>query len=55
MTFKEFISVLFEKWACKHEWEHWQTVKVTDNLGGSYTIYHFKCNKCGKFKKIKSY
>lgn len=51
MTFKEFISALFEKWTCKHEWERWQTVHVE---GGSYHIFHFKCNKCGKFKKVKS-
>lgn len=55
MTFKEFISALFEKWACKHDWERWQIIHVTDDMGGSYHIYHFKCNKCGKFKKVKSY
>ena len=48
MTFKEFISALFEKWACKHDWERWQTIHVTDDCGGSYHIYHFKCKKCGK-------
>ena len=55
MNLKEFISALFEIWACKHEWERWQTIHVTDDLGGSYHVYHFKCNKCGKFKKVKSY
>lgn len=54
MTFKEFISALFEKWVCKHDWELWRTIEVTDDRGGSYHIYHFKCNKCGKFKKVKS-
>jgi uncharacterized protein CbrC (UPF0167 family) len=55
MTFKEFISAILEKIACKHDWERWQTVHVTEDFGGSYHIYHFKCNKCGKFKKVKSY
>ena len=55
MIFKEFISAILEKIACKHEWEHWQTINVTDDWGGYYNIFHFKYNKCGKFKKIKSY
>ena len=55
MTFKEFISAILEKIACKHDWERWQTVHVTEDWGGSYHIYHFRCNKCGKFKKVKSY
>lgn len=55
MTFKEFISALFEKWSCKHDWERWQTIEVTDDFGGSYQIFHFNCKKCGKFKKVKSY
>ena len=55
MTFKEFISALFEKWACKHDWEHWRTIHVTEDFYGDYHIFHFKCRKCGKFKKVKSY
>ena len=55
MTFKEFISALFEKWACKHEWAQWQAIRVTDDCGGAYHVFHFKCKKCGKFKKVKSY
>lgn len=55
MTFREFISALFEKWTCRHEWEQWQTIRVTDDCGGAYHVFHFKCKKCGKFKKVKSY
>jgi len=55
MTFKEFISALFEKWACKHDWEHWRTIHVTEDFYEDYHIFHFKCRKCGKFKKVKSY
>lgn len=44
---------LVEKWACMHEWEHWKTVDVETDFG-NYTIYHFVCNKCGKFKRVKS-
>lgn len=55
MTFKEFISAILEKIACKHEWEHWQTVQVEDDWTGFYRIFYFKCKKCGRFKKVKSY
>ena len=55
MTFKEFISAILEKLACKHDWELWRTINVTETWGGYYNVFHFKCNKCGKFKKIKSY
>lgn len=55
MSLKEFISRLFEKWSCKHDWELWQTIHVTDDIFGMYHTYHFKCKKCGKFKKVKSY
>lgn len=44
---------LVEKWACRHEWEHWQEVNVTSDLG-RYQIHHFVCKKCGKFKRVKS-
>ena len=37
---------LVEKWACRHEWEHWQEVNVTSDLG-RYQIHHFVCKKCG--------
>lgn len=52
---KELIKSLFEKWACKHEWEIWDVVNVTDDFGGRYTVTHFVCKKCGKFKKVKSF
>lgn len=55
MTFKEFISALFEKWTCKHEWEQWQSIRVTDDCDGVYHVFHFQYKKCGKFKKVKSY
>ena len=57
MTFKEFISALFEKWACKHDWELITKVAHYWKEGDKYPLYHifyFKCKKCGKFKKIKS-
>lgn len=49
------IKSLFEKWACKHEWEKWDVVNVTDDFGGRYTVTHFVCKKCGKFKKVKCF
>ena len=48
------IKSLFEKWACKHEWAKWDVVNVRDDFGGRYTVTHFVCKKCGKFKKVKS-
>lgn len=51
----ELIKNLFDKWSCHHEWEKWQTVEVENDFGGTYTVFHFVCKKCGKFKKIKSY
>ena len=44
---------LVEKWACMHEWKHWQEVNVTSDCG-RYQIHHFVCKKCGKFKRVKS-
>ena len=49
------IKSLFEKWSCKHEWTKWDVVNVRDDFGGRYTVTHFYCNKCGKFKNIKSF
>jgi hypothetical protein len=55
MTFKEFISALFEKWSCKHEWHYlfktdvWGMGKYPD-----YCVLHYMCKKCGKFKKVNS-
>lgn len=57
MTFKEFISALFEKWTCKHEWEQIFNISHYNNENDKYPLYHmfhFKCKKCGKFKKIRS-
>ena len=50
----ELIKQLFSKWSCHHDWELWETVRVSDDWGGSYRVFHFKCKKCGKFKKVKS-
>lgn len=49
------IKNLINKWACCHEWEQWNTINVEDDFGGKYTVYHFCCRKCGKFKKVKCF
>lgn len=49
------VKNLLDKWACKHEWEHWHTANVSDDMGGRYTVFHFVCKKCGKFKKVKDF
>lgn len=40
------IKSLFEKWACKHQWE---MIAKTNYLDG--VEYLFICQKCGKMKK----
>lgn len=40
------IKSLFEKWACKHQWE---MVAKTNYL--DCTVYLLICKKCGKTKK----
>ena len=52
---KNALKSLIEKWACRHKWKSWKTVNVTDDFGGRYTVYHFVCTECGKFKKIKCF
>lgn len=49
------LKQILEKWACKHEWEVWDKVNVKDDFGGRYTVTHFVCKKCGKFKKVKCF
>lgn len=51
----ELINKLIAKWACSHDWEQWHHTRVEDGYGGSWTVFHFKCKKCGKFKKVKSH
>lgn len=50
-----FIKEILRKWSCHHKWELWETVNVRDDFGGRYTVYHFVCKNCGKFKKVKSF
>lgn len=35
---------------CRHSWEKWDSVRVD----GWYTVHHFCCEKCGRFKRVKS-
>ena len=55
MNLKEFISALFEKWACKHDWENFVKVDVwgESEKYPKYHILHFKCKKCGAIRKNK--
>lgn len=51
----ELIKKLIDKWVCHHEWKKWDELQVETDFGDLYTVTHFVCKKCGKFKKIKSY
>lgn len=48
---KKLLQQIKDKWFCLHDWE---LCGGQFNVG-TYSIYHFKCKKCGKFKKVKSY
>jgi hypothetical protein len=52
---KKKLCQILDKLGCHHEWEHIGTVNVESDFSGTYSIYHFVCKKCGKFKKVKSY
>lgn len=59
MRMKRLIDAIIKKWFCCHEWEFLfeRKVEVVDDWGDSswYTVYHYFCKKCGKYKKIKSH
>ncbi len=56
---KHLIECIIKKWFCCHEWNLISEyhVKLSNDLGEykTYTILHFFCKKCGKYKKIKSH
>jgi hypothetical protein len=52
---KEIWEAIKQKWFCLHKWKLWKTTEVETDLGSTYRVYHFYCEKCGKFKQIKSY
>ncbi len=54
MKIKEVIKGISNKFFCCHDWQHWHTSKVEADFE-RYSIFHFKCKKCGKFKKVKSF
>lgn len=59
MRMKRLIDAIIKKWFCCHEWEFLfeRKVEVVDDWGDSswYTVRHYFCKKCGKYKKIKSH
>ena len=52
-----FLSLIqiIEKWGCGHKWAHERTVRVSDEWGGTYSVFHYHCSKRGKMRKVKSY
>ncbi len=56
---KHVINAIVKKLLCCHEWtflfEHY--VKNYDEFGfcDTYSVRHYVCKKCGKYKKIKSF
>lgn len=45
------VSKLFDKWACKHEWET-KAISISKH-DGNYHPCVFICRKCGKIKYVK--
>jgi len=39
---------------CGHNWERWETTRCSDDWGATWSIFHLKCTRCGKLKKVKS-
>lgn len=56
---KRLIDAIIKKWFCCHEWEYLfeRRVEAVDDWGDRswYTVRHYFCKKCGKYKKIKSH
>ena len=59
LVMKNLIDAIIKKWFCCHEWEYLfeRRVEVVDDWGDRswYTVRHYFCKKCGKYKKIKSH
>lgn len=39
---------------CKHKWNLEYHCNVATDFGGRYASFTYCCDKCGKFKRIKS-
>lgn len=52
---EKLIDAIIKKWFCTHDWKYIHKDDVEDIFGGRYTMYHFFCQKCGKYKRIKSF
>lgn len=55
---KQIIKQIVDKLFCCHRYKLFKEIRVDntgiDYDGSRYSIYIFKCEKCGKFKKVKS-
>ena len=51
---KKLLIGLIEKLSCKHKWKEIKEITVRDDFAGTYHKFLFICEKCGKFKWIKS-
>lgn len=56
---KQLIKAMIRKVLCRHEWTYLfeRGVRGYNEYGfyESYTVKHYACKKCGKYKKIKSF
>jgi hypothetical protein len=52
---KEKLLQIIDKWGCHHQWKRLEMIEVESDYGGFYRVFHYVCEKCGKFKKIKSH
>lgn len=56
---KRLIDAIIKKWLCCHEWEliceRWVEYNDTDGNEKVYTVRHYFCKKCGKYKRIEGH
>lgn len=51
---KRLIDAIIAKWLCCHEYRWIKDVRVESDWGDTYIVTHYMCNKCGKYKRVKS-
>ena len=40
---------------CSHKWRMFRETYVKGGYGDTYSMMHFHCEKCGEYRKVKSY
>jgi len=51
---KEIIKKIIDKFLCMHSYKMIHEIRVRDDWGSTWRVFHYQCTKCGENKKIKS-